>query len=110
MGHAESVRVTWTIAPFLIVPAAIGLDWLWRNRPELELPRRPERWLPAHRFEVTTLLTTGEQGSYVTRVRGRTMQEAWSELIRSLDQPDPHQVVKLRVTGPLDWKPQGRPE
>jgi hypothetical protein len=62
--------------------------------------------LLGYRFEVRTVTTIGTAGSYVTRVRGRTMEEAWERLLRELDaRADPHEVVKLRTTVALDWRP-----
>ena len=47
--------------------------------------------------------TTDTTGSYVTRVRGHTMFEAWEKLVSELAaRPGPHQVIKVRVVSPLD--------
>jgi len=97
------------ILPWLTVPVlwllVEGLPGLWRSRHDLSFSR-PKWTLRRHRFEVTTLLVDGRSGSSETRVRGRTVEQAFLVVLESFP-PDPHEFVKLRMVAPLDWRPSG---
>ena len=57
--------------------------------------------LLGHRFKVIVLWQWGTQDEWIVRVRGLTMKRAWAKLLERKTHPD----VKMRVVGPVDWRP-----
>jgi hypothetical protein len=98
-------QIAETLAPFLFVPALFGIVALIEDPP---LFSRPEWTMRSWRFRVWTRTTLGDEGAYLTSVRGRTMQDAWVQLLRDHNRPDPHQVIDMRMTGPVEWPSNGR--